>query len=76
MMKGNKRMKTTANVFYPAIAAIRFAWLALSSVAQALNPSPDGGNPVNRRYLEPGQSLGTIFADNAIKGLQRSKPIC
>src|SRR5947208_1120 len=44
-MKGNKHMKTTMNITYPAFALLAFACFALSPPAQAVLPAPDGGYP-------------------------------
>jgi hypothetical protein len=40
-----KHMKTITNIIYLAFAALTLTWFALSPVAQALNPPPDGGYP-------------------------------
>jgi septal ring factor EnvC (AmiA/AmiB activator) len=45
LMKGNKHMKTTTTIIYPAFAVFTLAWFALSPTAQAVVPPPDGGYP-------------------------------
>ena len=44
-MKGSKHMKTITKFIYPAFGALALAWLAISPVAQAVVPAPDGGYP-------------------------------
>jgi hypothetical protein len=59
MMKGKCQMKTITSIMYPALAVLTLACFALSPVAQAVSPPPDGGYP----------GLNTAEGQNALKNV-------
>src|SRR5437660_10577721 len=61
MMKGNKHLKTTMNIIYPACALFALACFALSPSARAVDPPPDGGYP----------NANTAEGDSALFSLTR-----
>src|ERR1043166_5958768 len=54
-MKGNKPMKTIANITYPAFALLILACFALSPQARAVPPAQDAGYPIQNSATTPGQ---------------------
>ena len=58
MMKGNKDMKTTTNIIYPAFAALALAWLALMPMAQAVGPDTEGNIPGGNN----GEGIGVLVS--------------
>jgi Chaperone of endosialidase len=70
-MKGNKHMKTTTNIIYPAFALFAMACFALSPTAQAVSPPPDGGYP-GHNTAEGKNALFSLTtgSDNTAAGFQ------